>query len=170
MYHPDITDIKKVHTNTKKILDAVHKTGLPVLWFWPNADAGAEDISQELRIFKDEVKSHKIRFMRYLGPKDFLWLLNNSMCLVGNSSAGIKETSFIGLPVVNIGTRQNNRLHSENVISVEHDTELIYNAIMKQVKKGKYTSSKIYLGKETSKNIAKVLATVPLYSQKKFVE
>lgn len=170
MYHPDITDVKHVHENTKKILKAVHETGIPTLWFWPNADAGAEDVSQELRIFKDDVKGHKIRFMRYLGPRDFIWLLNNSLCLIGNSSAGIKETSFIGLPVVNIGTRQNNRLRATNVISVLHDTDAIKDAINKQIKKGRYPSSDIYFAKDTSKNIAKTIATVPLYSQKSFVE
>jgi UDP-hydrolysing UDP-N-acetyl-D-glucosamine 2-epimerase len=170
MYHPDITDIKHVHENTRKILKAVHDTGLPTLWFWPNADAGAEDVSQELRVFKDEQKGHKIRFMRYLGPRDFIWLLNNSLCLIGNSSAGIKETSFMGLPVVNIGTRQNNRLRASNVLSVVHDVDAIRDAINKQIKKGRYPVSDIYFAKDTSKNIAKTIATVPLYSQKSFVE
>lgn len=170
MYHPDITDIKHIHENTKKILKAVHDTGIPTLWFWPNADAGSEDVSQELRLFKDDVSGHKIRFMRYLGPRDFIWLLKNSLCLIGNSSAGIKESSFIGLPVVNIGTRQNNRLRSSNVVSVNHDSIDIKKAIENQIKKGRYPSSNIYFEKDTSKNIAKTIATVPLYSQKSFIE
>jgi UDP-N-acetylglucosamine 2-epimerase len=135
-----------------------------------NFDAGAEDISHELRIFKDEVKGHKIRFMRYLGPRDFIWLLRNSLCLIGNSSAGIKECSFLGLPVVNIGKRQNKRLSAKNVITVSHDVLHIKKAIEKQIKKGRYPSSDMYFVKNTSKNIAKVIATVPLYTQKAFVE
>lgn len=170
MYHPDIMDVKHVHENTKKILDAVHSLKIPTLWFWPNADAGAEDISHELRIFKDEVKGHKIRFMRYMGPKDFIWLLNNSLCLIGNSSAGIKESSFMGLPVVNIGNRQFKRLSAENVITVDHDVKAIKKAIEKQVKNGRYKSSKLYFVESTSKKIAEVIATVPLYTQKTFVE
>jgi UDP-hydrolysing UDP-N-acetyl-D-glucosamine 2-epimerase len=170
MYHPDIADIKTVHENTRKLLKAVHDLNVPAIWFWPNFDAGAEDISHELRIFKDEVKGHKIRFMRYLGPRDFIWLLRNSLCLIGNSSAGIKECSFLGLPVVNIGKRQNKRLSAKNVITVSHDVLHIKKAIEKQIKKGRYPSSDMYFVKNTSKNIAKVIATVPLYTQKAFVE
>ena len=170
MYHPDIADVKNVHENTKKILKAIHELQIPTLWFWPNIDAGAEDISQELRAFNDEVKNHKIRFMRYLGPREFIWLLKNSLCLIGNSSAGIKESSFIGLPVVNIGNRQNKRLHAENVISVRHDSKEIMDAIKKQVNRGRYPSSSLYFDTNTSKKIAEVIATVPLYSQKIFVE
>jgi UDP-hydrolysing UDP-N-acetyl-D-glucosamine 2-epimerase len=170
MYHPDLKDIKNIHLNTKIILKAIHELNIPTLWFWPNVDAGAEDISQELRIFKDEVKGHKIRFMRYLGPREFIFLLKNSLCLVGNSSAGIKESSFLGLPVVNVGNRQNKRLHAQNVMDVPHDTEKIKKAILRQIKKGKYTSSNIYYLKGTSKNIARVVATTKLYTQKTFVE
>ncbi|MBP9701575.1 MAG: UDP-N-acetylglucosamine 2-epimerase (hydrolyzing) [Candidatus Pacebacteria bacterium] len=170
MYHPDIQDVKTVHINTRKILKAVHDLGIPTLWFWPNIDAGSEDISQELRNFKDEVKGHKIRFMRYLGPREFIWLLQNAFCLIGNSSAGIKESSFIGLPVVNIGKRQNQRLRGENVMTVTHDTKAIRKAIEKQIKNGKYKPSTMYFAKDTSKNIAKTIATVPLYTQKMFFE
>lgn len=170
MYHPDLLDVENIHENTRKILYAVHKLGIPTLWFWPNVDAGAEDISEELRIFKDEVPGHKIRFMRYLGPREFIFLLKNSLCLIGNSSAGIKETSFLGLPVVNIGTRQNNRLRSENVTNVVHDEEKIIEAIKKQIKKGKYPSSDLYFAKNTSKKIAEVIAKSSLYTQKIFVD
>jgi UDP-N-acetylglucosamine 2-epimerase len=108
--------------------------------------------------------------MRYLGPREFIFLLKNSLCLVGNSSAGIKESSFLGLPVVNVGNRQNKRLHAQNVMDVPHDTEKIKKAILRQIKKGKYTSSNIYYLKGTSKNIARVVATTKLYTQKTFVE
>lgn len=170
MYHPDVLDVKNTHLNTKKILKAIKDLNIPTLWFWPNADAGAEDISQELRLFKDEVKGHKIRFMRYLGPKEFIWLLKNSLCLVGNSSAGIKESSFIGLPVVNIGKRQNKRLRSNNVTNVLHNSDAIRKAIEKQIKVGRYEPSNMYFAKDTSKNIAHVIATTPLYTQKTFME
>lgn len=170
MFHPDINDIKKIHTYTKNILKAVHETGIPTLWFWPNFDAGAEDLSQELRMFKDEVRGHKIRFMRYLGPRDFVWLLNNARCLIGNSSAGLKECSFLGVPVVNVGKRQQGRLRAENVVSVDFDSKKIKKAIEDQIKVGRFKSSQIYFAKNTSKNIADTIATVPLYTQKIFID
>lgn len=170
MFHPDINDVKKIHTYTKNLLKAVHEVGLPTLWFWPNFDAGAEDLSQELRIFKDEVKGHKIRFMRYLGPREFVWLLNNAKCLIGNSSAGVKECSFLGVPVVNVGKRQNGRLKAQNVVSVDFDSNKIKKAIEDQIKVGRFKSSQLYFAKNTSKNIAETIATVPLYTQKIFID
>ena len=62
-------------------------------------------------------------------PNDFLKLLVNSKCLVGNSSVGIRECSYLGVPTVNIGTRQNKRQRGSNVIDVDYDKELIKDAI-----------------------------------------
>ena len=76
----------------------------------------------------------------------------------------------MGLPVVNIGNRQFKRLSAENVITVDHDVKAIKKAIEKQVKNGRYKSSKLYFAESTSKKIAEVIATVPLYTQKTFVE
>jgi UDP-N-acetylglucosamine 2-epimerase len=87
---------------------------------------------------------------------------------VGNSSAGIKECSYLGIPVVNIGKRQNNRLSSENVVHVRHDKEEIKKAINNQIDKKKYPMSDIYYLPGTGKNIAEKLATIDLYIQKSF--
>jgi len=170
MYHPVTTELEKIPEKAKDLLEVVHGLDLPTLWFWPNFDAGAEEISHELRIFKDKVRDHKIKFMRFLPPQKFLSLLKNTLCLIGNSSAGIKECSFLGIPVVNIGSRQNNRLRGENVFDANHNKEEIRNAIIAQLSAGRYEPADIYHANDTSKEIAKVLAENNLYVQKKFCE
>tara|TARA_Y100000310_G_scaffold344069_1_gene454921 strand:+ start:2436 stop:3614 length:1179 start_codon:yes stop_codon:yes gene_type:complete len=169
MYHPVSTDINALGRNTKQLLDTIHGIDIPALWFWPNADLGAEKIAHEMRVFNDSVANHKIRFMRYMSPKQFIILLKNANCLVGNSSAGIKECSYLGTPVVNVGTRQNNRLREKNVIDVVNDKDKIKKAVKKQLSKGNYKPSNLYYSNNTSRNIAKTLATVNLYIQKSFV-
>jgi len=169
MYHPVITELEQVAENTKKLLNVIHGLGIQTLWFWPNADVGSESISHQLRIFNDQVKDHSIRFMRDILPKEFIWLLKNSRCLVGNSSAGIKECSYLGIPVVNMGSRQNGRLRASNVLNVPHKEKLIKKGIEKQLKMKRYPPSHLYQRDNTAKNIAKTLATVPLYVQKVFV-
>ena len=62
-------------------------------------------------------------------------LLNKAACIVGNSSSALRDGSFIGTPAVNIGTRQNSRLRSNNVFDVDYKASEIYNAIVKQLKK-----------------------------------
>lgn len=168
MYQPLTTETERLAEYTKTILSAVHETAIPTLWFWPNFDTGAEEISRTLREFRDQTKDHKIRFMRYLPPRDFIWLLKHTRALIGNSSSGIKESSYLGVPVVNIGERQGGRLRAENVLDVSHKKEHIKKAIEKQIRKNRYQPSKIYFAKDTARKIAKTLATTNLYVQKKF--
>ncbi|MFQ5661952.1 MAG: UDP-N-acetylglucosamine 2-epimerase [Candidatus Paceibacteria bacterium] len=170
MYHPVSTDVKILSENTKNLLNAVHETGTQALWFWPNVDLGSEEISHEMRMFSDKVSDHKIRFMRYLEPEQFSYILKNANCMVGNSSAGIKECSFLGIPVVNIGSRQGKRLRVKNVINTSEEKEKIKKAIEKQLLNGIYKKSNLYYKKNTSKNIAKTLATINLYVQKSFAD
>ena len=173
MYHSvwgDAMQKKRLAENTKALLQVVHALKRPTLWFWPNIDVGSEDISHELRRFNDSVKDHRIRFMRYMPPRLFLPLLNNTLCLIGNSSSGIKECSYLGVPVVNIGNRQGGRLRAPNVMDVEHEEEKITRAIEKQIAVGKYPTAQVYYKKNTAANIAKVLATTALDVQKRFHE
>ncbi len=170
MYHPVTSNLKKIKKHTKDLLEVIHETGIPSVWFWPNFDAGAEEISHEIRHFKDNTLDHKIRFMRYLPPKEFLSLLKNTKCLIGNSSAGIKECSYLGTPVVNIGNRQNKRLQTDNVLDVDEHNESIKSAIKKQLDVGVCGGSDLYYKGDTSKKIAEKIATVDLYTQKSFVD
>ena len=170
MYHPVTTELSKIRENTKQLIGAIKEIDMPTVWFWPNVDTGSEEIAHELRRFRDENPDNKVRFMRYLPPKMFLSVLGGASVLVGNSSAGIKECSYLGKPVVNLGTRQNSRLKADNVVDVSCDRGKIVKAIRNQLKIGKYKPSKIYSIKDTGKKIARTLATVPLYIQKKFCE
>ena len=69
--------------------------------------------------------------------------MNKTSCLVGNSSSGIREGAFIGTPVVNLGTRQQNRQKSSNVIDSIHEKFSIIEAVNRQISHGKYESSSI---------------------------
>jgi len=93
--------------------------------------------------------------------------LNGAACIVGNSSAGIKESSFLGTPAVNIGTRQQGRLKDNNVINVSHNSEEIREAIIKQIKNGTYKQSELYFKPDTSKQIANTLANSKIKIQKR---
>ena len=88
--------------------------------------------------------------------------------MVGNSSAGIKECSYLGVPVVNIGTRQQNRLRGANVLDVGYTGTEIKKAIQKQLTHGPYPRSDIYYKSNTSKKIVEILSKTKLYNQKKF--
>jgi len=91
-------------------------------------------------------------------PTDFLKLLKNSQCLIGNSSVGIRECAYLGVPVVNIGSRQNKRERGRNVIDVKYDKDAIIGAIRQHIKNGHYSPDKIYGDGSAGKQIANVIA------------
>ncbi len=77
-------------------------------------------------------------------PEDFLRLLVNSTAIVGNSSVAIRECAFLGVPAVNIGSRQQGRERGGNVIDVEHDRAAIADGIRQHLKRGKAPSDHLY--------------------------
>ena len=96
-------------------------------------------------------------------PEDFLRLLCNSKCLIGNSSVGIRECAFLGVPVVNIGTRQHGRLRGENVIDVSYEQEAIKNGILNRIQtENRIIKDTIYGNGDSGKKIANILATIEL--------
>ena len=95
--------------------------------------------------------------------------MNTTVCLVGNSSSGIREGAFIGTPVVNIGTRQNKRLRAENVIQAPYSKKEIINAIKTQINHGKYESSDIYGDGTAGEKIADILVDCEPSIQKTIV-
>ena len=138
---------------------------------WPNIDAGSDQISKALRTFKDKGISNftKVRFYKNFSDKDYIRLINNTSCLVGNSSSAIREGSYLGVPSVNIGTRQNFRERGENVIDVNYNKNEILNAIKKHLKKNKkYKRSYLYGKGNAGMMMSKILTKVKVNVQKKF--
>ena len=109
MQHPVTNEYQASRKHIEETLHAIHDLGMPTFWFWPNVDAGADGTSKGIRAFRENVSNLNIRFIKNMEPEDFLRLLVNSKCLIGNSSVGIRECSFLGVPVVNIGSRQEGR-------------------------------------------------------------
>ena len=91
----------------------------------------------------------------------------NSQCIIGNSSSGIREASFLGVPSVNIGTRQNKRERGKNTIQCDIDWREILRSIKIQVKKGRYMSSKIYGNGNSGKKILNCLLKLKIRSTQK---
>jgi len=167
MQHPVTTEYELARRHTFETLYAVRELGLPVLWFWPNVDAGSDGTSNAIRTFRELEQPTNMHFFKNMAPTDFLRLLYNSRCLVGNSSVGIRECSFLGVPAVNIGTRQMGRERGRNVIDVDYDRRQILQAVERQLSNGHYPSDLIYGDGRAGKRIADLLARVPLKIEKR---
>lgn len=156
--HPVTTEFEQAFSQTDVLLKAIHKLNKPTFWFWPNVDAGSDGTSSAIRSFREIKQPQNMHFFKNMEGRDFLRLLANSNCLIGNSSVGIRECSHLGVPVVNIGTRQNRRQRGQNVIDINYIENEITEAINFQVNHGKYTPQNIYGNGQSGKGIADILA------------
>jgi len=107
MQHPVTTEYGKGLEQIKETLKAIHELKLPTIMLWPNVDAGTDHISKGIRLYREQNKDTGfLHIFRNLHPEDFARVLKHCNCFIGNSSAGIIESSFLGTPSVNIGSRQ----------------------------------------------------------------
>lgn len=167
LQHPVTTEHEHARAQAEATLAAVHATGRPTLWFWPNVDAGSDGTSNAIRSFRERVQPGNLHFFKNFAPDDFLRLLANAAVLVGNSSAGIRECSYLGVPTVNIGSRQSGRERGRNVIDVDHDRAEIGGAIAAQLEHGPYPRDELYGDGQAGRRMAELLATVPLRIEKR---
>jgi len=169
--HP-VTSERDNREHLETTLRAVAMLDMPTLWFWPNPDAGTAEMAESLRHFREQhgAATEKMRFITNVPADEFVAMLRQAACLIGNSSAGIKECSFLGTPVVNIGGRQQGRLAADHVVQVGYDSEAIRSAVVAQLRHGRYAASHIYYQPEASQAIVDVLAGAELYTQKRFHE
>ena len=121
LQHPVTTEYGQGITQIQKTLEAIKNINMQTVWLWPNIDAGSDDISKGIRIFREQNKAVPIRFYKNFSPEDYTKLLANTACIVGNSSSAIREGSYLGTPAVNIGTRQSFRECGENVIHADYE-------------------------------------------------
>ena len=162
LQHPVTTEHELARAHVTETLHAVRDTGLPTLWFWPNPDAGSDGTSGGIRRFRELEKPANIHFFKNMAPEDFLRLVYHSRCLIGNSSMGIRECSFLGVPVVNIGSRQLGRDRGRNVVDSAYSRDEIGRALAGHLANGRYPSDPLYGDGRAGPRIAGVLADAPL--------
>lgn len=161
MQHPVTTEYQEAFEQINKTLEAIKALNIPTLWFWPNVDAGSDSTSKALRIFRERHRDMSIKFIKNMEPEHFLHFLKNAMCLIGNSSVGIRECEYLGVPVINIGSRQNKRLRGSNVLDVEYNTKAIIESFI-SFEGTKFKTNHLYGAGDAGKKIADILSKVPL--------
>jgi UDP-hydrolysing UDP-N-acetyl-D-glucosamine 2-epimerase len=160
-FHPDTNCPDKAGEQAKEVLDAVSISSRHVKLCWPNIDSGADAVSKAIRQFRDKYKPvREWEYLTNVEPEAYLKLLANAACAVGNSSSFVRDSSFLGTPVVLVGNRQDGRECGENVQRVPCEFGAIRTAIDKQLLCGRYFPSDLYGKPGISQEIAERLATL----------
>lgn len=162
MQHPVSNEYHFSGDQTLQTLKAIEQLEIPTFWFWPNSDPGTEGVSKMIRTYREDHPDVNIHFFKSIEPVHFLKLLKNSLCLIGNSSVGIRECASLGVPVVNIGSRQKGRERGRNVIDVPYHCDAILNATKRQITHGHYQPDPIYGNGNAAMHITEILTNISL--------
>ena len=128
--HSVTAQVEDAPKQMKKTMETIKELGYQAVVIYPNADAGGRKMIEVIERYR---KVPFIQIHKALPCKDYLSLMQLSCALIGNSSSGIIEAPSFHLPAVNIGTRQEGRERSENIIDVDYDKKQIKKAIEKAI-------------------------------------
>ena len=165
--HPVTTEYIKSRMQIEETLEALDTLKMPTIMLWPNPDAGSDALAKGIRTFREKNETDWLHLFTNLPPEVYGTLMDTCACLVGNSSSALREGAVVGVPAVNIGTRQLERAHGDNVIDVDYRSEDIVTAIGVQVAHGKYKPNYMYGDGNAGKRIADILATCELNINKR---
>lgn len=167
VFHPVTTSYGTEMVEVENLLRACDMLGQKVVWLWPNIDAGSDMVSRAIRRFRELENPDWLRLVKNFSPEDYLRVLGNASCAVGNSSSFVRDSSFLGTPVVLVGDRQNGREYAENVLPVGYERNDIFSAMQSQLSNGRYQPSTLYGDGNASQRIAKCLAEISPFVQKR---
>jgi len=136
---------------------------------WPNIDAGTDDVSKGIRVFRERHYTANFHYYRNFAPEDYARVLNNCVCAVGNSSSFIREGAFLGTPAVIVGDRQEGREHGANVVFASYQADEIAERIRAQVQHGRYARDERFGRGAAGLQIAETLATIELKRKKRIM-
>lgn len=165
--HPVTTSFGEGKMQIEATLEALNRIPEQKVVLWPNSDAGSDLVSKGIRNFREKNSNINFRIFKNFPPDVYNVLLANCACAVGNSSSFIREGSYLGVPAVQIGDRQNGREHSNNVVFTNYDSTEIYRAVSDQIKHGSYSSSALFGSGKAGKLIADYLAIVEVNINKR---
>jgi UDP-N-acetylglucosamine 2-epimerase (hydrolysing) len=126
MYHPVTTEIDTIEDKANQFVDGLIASHKNYVVIFPNNDLGSKHILKAYKKFKDNPRFKVFPSVRF---EYFLTLLKKAEFIIGNSSAGVREAPYYGVPTINIGNRQLNRASSSKIINVTNETSKLIEAI-----------------------------------------
>jgi len=126
MFHPVTTEAEDMRQYARNFVSALLNDRHNYVVIYPNNDLGSRAILEE---YKNLDGNPRFRIIPSLRFEYFLTLLKNTQFIIGNSSAGIREAPYYEKPIINIGTRQQNRSLYPEIIHVDYDSNNIEKAL-----------------------------------------
>jgi UDP-N-acetylglucosamine 2-epimerase (hydrolysing) len=128
MFHPVTTEFDKMDKYAEEYVKALEESGCNYIVIYPNNDSGSDFIFSQIRKLEDKERFRVFPSVRF---EAFLCMMKNAQFIAGNSSAGIREAPFYGVPTVNVGTRQKGRTSNADIINTGYGKNDIVQGIKK---------------------------------------
>lgn len=159
--HPVTTSYGHGFEQVSETLHALKAIGgIQKVVMWPNVDAGSDDVSKGIRHFRELNMQEPIYYYKNFSPEDYARVINNAVCCVGNSSSFIRECSFLGVPAVIVGDRQQGREHGNNAVFATYDAGDIAEKLWDQIEHGRYPADSRYGKGDAGARIAQELVAL----------
>jgi len=159
IYHPVVTELDKLKANIEEAVEGIKLSGKNFIVIYPNNDPGSEIVLSKIQELKGLTNFKLYPSIRF---ENFLVLIRNASCIVGNSSSGIHEAPVYGVPTINIGSRQNNRFVHKSIINVVEDRNVISEAI--NTLEDKYDPVYIYGTGQSAEKFLDILKSDEIWS------
>lgn len=159
VFHPVLQEADTATEQMRIIMRALHALDVQALCLEPNSDAGGGDIAEVLRQYADHPG---VRIFTHLPRDKFVSWMACADVMIGNSSSGIIEAPSLGLPVVNVGSRQRLRERGDNVVDVDVEERAIVDAARKALKSGRRQWVNVYGGVNAAEKITNLLVDLPI--------
>ena len=169
LLHPVTTSSAEENSlMVNNLISALKDLKIQTVLLGSNIDAGSDEVGKAIRNWIQNENPYYVFFTKHLHPDDFYRYLSASSCAVGNSSSLIREGAYFGTPVVLIGSRQNKRERSDNILESDGNCENIKSAVAKQFQTGRFQKSFLFGDGNASGKMAEVLSSINLEVQKSF--
>ncbi|MBI1760322.1 MAG: UDP-N-acetylglucosamine 2-epimerase (hydrolyzing) [Acidobacteria bacterium] len=167
LFHPTTTEYGDERQQMEALLAALHELQMQTVLLWPNIDAGADHISKAIRSYRLNQQPTWLRTLTNLTPDDYLKVLANTACAIGNSSSFVRDASYFGTPVVLVGKRQEGRETDVHVVPSVPQADAVLNAVRQQLAHSRYAPSTLYGDGHVAGRIAQALGALHPYVQKR---
>lgn len=145
LQHPVTTSYGQGFQQISQSLEALREIpDIQKIVLWPNIDAGSDDVSKGIRVFRENHELPDFSFYKNFSPEDYARILNHATCCIGNSSSFIREGAYLGTPTVLVGDRQQGREHGKNILFSPYEKTTIVYKIKQQIEHGRYPQENIF--------------------------
>ncbi len=163
LFHPVTTEIDNLLQNAENYFETLETSELNYIIIYPNNDKGSELIMHHVRKCQNSSKYKVFPSIRF---ESFLTLIRNAQFIIGNSSAGIREAPYYGVPTINVGTRQNKRSKDPDLIHTGYEKEAIEAAIQKALGQ-KLTAKQLFGSGKSDVQFAEIIASERFWKTQK---